>query len=65
MQARKEVVALIADLLETGSFAPAGRGEQADRIPAQARIMLTAEKRVPQLDGLATAIKVLLHSSHQ
>ncbi len=54
------MVALIVDLLKTGSFAPAGRGGEEERIPAQARIMLTAEKRVPQLDGLATAIKVLL-----
>jgi hypothetical protein len=51
-----EVVALLVDLLKSKTFTPVGGG---GRVPSRVRIILTAEKRVPQLDSLATVIKVL------
>jgi len=51
-------VALLADLLKTKTFTPVGGGGGGDSVPARVRVMLTAEKRVPQLDSLATVIKV-------
>lgn len=57
-RAREEVIALLADLLKTKTFAPTRDAGNTERVPVRVRVMLTAEKRVPQLDSLATIIKI-------